>query len=256
MLPEITIVGFTLSMYNTVDALAGLTMLLYILKQTNLYREYLPASIGGHRKRTVFAFLQLLTMSLIFYQALLLLNSTFADWFTEGNGNYYGNLTAWLIVMTLLPMIFKVSPLKTMDLLATGLPLSLFVAKLACFFHGCCSGIKLSGSWYYNLRTLQHEFPVQLLEAIVAQALYHFLCWYQKRNKIAGSVVPVYLILYAASRFVTEFFRADLPNVLGPFDAYQVMSVVYALLGGMILYMLRECNHHSSCEAEDSTEVH
>lgn len=239
MLQKITIAGYTLSLYNVFDTLAGLTLLLYILMQTKKYREYLPTAISSQRKRTVFAFLQLLIMSLIFYRVLLLLNHTFGDWFTQGNGNYYGNLTAWLIVMTLFPVVFKVSPLKTMDLLSPGLPICLFFAKLACFFYGCCSGFELYGYWYFNRNTIKFEFPVQLVEALVALALFVFLRWYQKRNRICGSVFPVYLILYSASRFVTEFFRADLPNVLGPLDAYQIMSIVYIFLGAVLLGMVR-----------------
>lgn len=253
MLPKLTVAGYTLSMYSVFDTLAGLTLLLYILSQTKKYREYLPAAISDQRKRTAFSFFQLLIMSLIFYRLLLLLNHTFADWFTQGNGNYYGNLTAWLLVMTLFPIIFKVSPLKTMDLLSPGLPICLFVAKLACFFHGCCSGFELFGYWYFNRYTIKFEFPVQLVESLVALALFVFLRWYQKRNRILGSVFPVYLILYSASRFLTEFLRADLPNVLGPLDAYQIMSIIYAFLGVVLLSMVRV--HHRRISEQTASEL-
>lgn len=235
MLQEITVAGNTLSLHSVFDALAGLTLLIYILAQTKKYREYLPATTGDKRKLTACAFLLLLIMGFLFYGLLSVLNSAFADWFTRGNANYYGNLTAWPIVMTLLPIIFKVSPLKTMDLLSPGLPLCLFVAKLACFFYGCCSGYEMPGSWYFNQHTDRYEFPVQLLESLIALGLFVFLRWYRKRSRIPGSVFPVYLVLYAASRFVTEFFRADLPHVLGTLTAYQILSAVYVLLGGVLL---------------------
>ena len=235
MLQELTVAGYTLSMYDMFDALAGLTLLIYILMKTKKYREYLFDTTSDPKGYTVLAFLQLLTLSLVFYRALLLLNGIFADWFTQGNANYYGNLTAWLIVMTLFPIIFGVSPLKTMDLLSPGLPLCLSVAKIACFFAGCCSGFEMPNSWYFNWDTGRHEFPVQLVEALVALALYVFLCRYQKRSRIPGSVFPVYLVLYAVSRFATEFLRGDLPSVFGILNAYQILSVVYALLGGVLL---------------------
>ena len=250
MLQELTVAGLTVSMYSVFDTLAGLTLLVYILIQTKKYQKFLPDTTASHRKLTVFAFLQLLIMSLVLYRVLLFLNRTFADWFTQGNGNYYGNLTAWLIVMTLFPIIFKVSPIKTMDLLSPGLSLCLFVAKLACFFHGCCSGFKMSSSWYFNWNTKRYEFPVQMVEALIALALYVFLRCYQKRSKIPGSVFPIYLILYAASRFITEFLRADCPNVLGPFDAYQIMSVVYVFLGAGLLGMVRIYHHRISCRSK------
>ena len=93
----------------------------------------------------------------------------------------------------------------------------------------------MPGSWYFNQHTERYEFPVQLLESLIALGLFVFLRWYQKRNKITGSVFPVYLTLYAVSRFLTEFFRADLPHVLGTLTAYQILSAVYVLLGGVLL---------------------
>ena len=252
MLQKLTVAGNKLSLYSVFDMLAGLTLLVYILIQTKKYREYLPTTTSDRRRLPIFAFLQLLTMSLILYWVLSVLNRAFAEWFTHGNANYYGNLTAWLIVMTLFPVIFRVSPLKTMDLLSLGLPLSLFVAKLACFFHGCCSGFEMSNSWYINQETDRYEFPVQLVEALVALAIYAFLRQYQRRNKIPGSVFPVYVLLYAKTRFVTECFRADFANVLGPFDAYQIMSVVYVFLGAVLLCMVRGHHHRGSQKSKES----
>ena len=158
--------------------------------------------------------------------------------------------------MTLFPIIFKVSPIKTMDLLSPGLPLCLFVAKLACFFHGCCSGFEKFGTRYFNWKTRRFEFPVQLVESLVALALFVFLRWYQKRNKISGSIFPVYLILYATSRFVTEFFRADLPNILGPFDAYQIMSIVYVFLGAILLGIVWVYQHRGSGRPKKADPTH
>lgn len=246
MLQELIVAGNTISLYNVFDTLAGLTLFVYILFQAKKYREYLSTTTSDPKRLLTFAFLLLMIMVILLFGLLLILNRTFANWFTDGNANYYGNLTAWLIVMTLLPIIFKVSPMKTMDLLSPGLPLCLFVAKLACFFSGCCSGFEMPGSWYFNQKTERYEFPVQMIEALVALALFPFLRWYQRRNRVVGSVFPIYVIVYSVSRFVTEFLRADFPNVIGPFDAYQVMSVVYVFFGGVLLYAV--CRHHQKAK--------
>ena len=255
MLQEITVAGNTLSMHSVFDALGILILLIYILLQSRKYCEHLPSVTRDKRKRTDFAFLLLLSMSILTLGLIATLNRAFADWFTHGNANYYGNLTAWLIGMTLLPIMFKVSPLKTMDLLSPGLPLCLFFAKFACFFYGCCSGFEMPGSWYFNQKTGRCEFPVQLVEALVALVLYVFLRWYQKQNKILGSVFPVYLILYTASRFLTEFLRADLDNILGPFDAYQIMSIAYMFLGAILLYMAWIYHRRMPCASEETDSI-
>ena len=238
MLQELSIAGNTISLYNVFNTLSGLILLAFILFQTTKYREFIYTKTTNQKKRTAFAFFQLLIISILLYVLLTVLNRAFANWFTNGNANYYGNLTSWLIIMSLLPSIFRVSPLKTMDLLSPGLPLSLFVAKLACFFHGCCHGFEMTNSFYYNQYTNQHEVPVQLIEAFVAALLFLFLLWYKNKNTIPGSVFPIFLILYSITRFFTEFLRADLPNVLGFLDAYQCMSIIYLFVGGFLLYLV------------------
>ena len=192
----------------------------------------------SNNKRLAVAFAKLTAIYIVGMLLLWVLNKGFGHLFTNGNANYFGSLTAWFISFYLVPLFFRISPLSVSDLLTSGLPLSLFFAKLACFFHGCCFGFQLEKSFYFNQYTQQYEFPVQLLEALVALVLFFFLQWYFKRNKIVGSVFPVYVIIYSFSRFLTEFFRADLPNVIGPFDAYQLMSFIFLLLGSLLLYVV------------------
>lgn len=239
MLQNLTIAGMVISLYKVFDTLAGVVLLCFLFLQTAKYRELLPTILKGQRKRTMIVFAELIIISVLLLPLWFFLNRSFAKWFTNGNANYYGNITAWMIVLTLLPIVFKVSPLKTMDLLTPALPLSLFTAKLACFFHGCCSGIEMQGSFYYNQYTERYEFPVQLLEALVALGIFFFL-QIRKKKIPMGEVFPVYLIVYSASRFLTEFLRDDLPRVFSAFNAYQILSVIYFLLGVYLYMLVRE----------------
>ncbi len=239
MLQELNLAGTVIILYDVFNTLAGIVLLGFILLQTAKYRELLPNQSRNRGKRTLAAFGQLLLIGVLLYAVLSYLNQAFAKWFTNGNANYYGNLTAWLIVVSVIPILFKVDPRKVMDLLSPGLPLCLFVAKVACFFYGCCSGFELPGSFYFNQDTGRPEVPVQMIEALVALALFFYLLWYKKRIKLTGSVFPIYLLFYSVSRFFTEFLRADLPDILGPFNAYQVLSIIFALNGLIFLMTLR-----------------
>ena len=227
-------------MYDFWNAIAILSLLISILFQIPRFIELIPASIHKNitRRKIIIGITECVVIFISSSLLATLLLRYFADWFTHGNANYYGTLTAWMIVVTLLSLLFKINPLKAHDVLTIALPTQLFFAKLACFFHGCCSGFELPGSFYFNQKTGRYEFPVQLVEALVALALFFFLIWYKKRNKIPGSVFPMYIVLYSASRFLTEFLRADFPNVLGPFDAYQIMSFVFLLIGLLIFYFV------------------
>lgn len=225
------------SLYSIFNILAGITIFAFLFLR---YKKYMYAlGLAEKNHPVLLALGQIALICIAFFGLFSVLNPVFAKWFTKGNANYYGNLAAWLITMIVIPFFFRVSPLRAMDVLSPALPLSLFVAKIACFCHGCCSGFEMSGSFYYNNYTNRYEFPVQMLEALVALGLFFFIRYYEKKNIIPGSVFPVYLLGYSITRFVTEFFRADLPNVLGPFDAYQILSLIFALNGCALLLLLR-----------------
>lgn len=225
-------------LYDVFNVLAGVVLAAFLLLR---YQKYIDAVGLREKKRPVLLALgQLALIGIVFFALFSLLNPRFARWFTRRNANYFGNLTAWLITLLVIPFLFRVSPLRAMDVLSPALPLSLFVAKIACFCCGCCYGFTMRGSFYYNELRARHEFPVQMLESLVALGLFFLLLRYEKKNRTPGSVFPLYLAAYGAARFITEFFRADLPNVLGPLDAYQILSVAFALIGAGLLFLLRK----------------
>jgi phosphatidylglycerol:prolipoprotein diacylglycerol transferase len=51
--------------------------------------------------------------------------------------------------------------------------------------------------------------PVQLYESLFCFALFAFLVWLARRKRFEGEVIFAYAILYAAGRFVIEYFRGD-----------------------------------------------
>lgn len=235
MLQSIQIAGTVFWLYSFFDAASGVVLILCMYACTKKFALFCPHALKSKRP-TLTAIAELTAIGVPFFLLFRLLNPAFGRWFTNGYANYYGNLAAWLLALTLIPALLRISPLRTFDLLTPGLPLSLFVAKLGCFFNGCCYGIELRGSWYLNQMTHRYEFPVQLLEAVVALGLFFFLRWYRKRAAFPGGVFPVYLVSYSVTRFFTEFLRDDLPDVVGGLDAYQVISLVCAILGMLLLY--------------------
>lgn len=225
------------SLYKVFNILAGVSISAFLFLR---YKKYIDAlELDETKHPIVLSLVQIALICIVFFGLFSVLNPLFAKWFTKGNANYFGNMIAWLIATIAVPYIFGVSPLRAADVLSPVLPLSLFIAKIACFCHGCCSGFEMPGSFYYNNYTNRYEFPVQMLEALVALGLFSFIRAYEKKNKLPGSVFPIYLTAYSISRFCTEFFRADLPNVLGPLDAYQILSLIFALNGYVLFVLLR-----------------
>ncbi|MBQ7596103.1 MAG: prolipoprotein diacylglyceryl transferase, partial [Clostridia bacterium] len=226
-----------LPFYDIINYFSAAVLFFCVFLKLNPYSDLTPAE-KRKKHNKLYSFLQLLVMCVVFAALFFVLNPGFGKWFTNGNNNYYGTLVAWFIPFSVFPLFFHKSSLATMDLLSGALPLQLFIAKLACFCQGCCSGYEMPGSFYFNQETNRYEFPVQLLEAFVALGLYFYFLHYKKKNKIPGSVFPLYIIIYSVSRFITEFFREDLSDIISVFNAYQIMSVVFLLIGGVLFYFV------------------
>lgn len=232
MLQEIVLFGSTIKMYDVFNILSMIVLFLYFISKTKSFIGICPHALKQNtpKKQYLAAFAE--TSAIFFFGMFLLyfLNTGFGKWFTEGNANYYGSLTAWLLAFIIVPLIFRISPFDASDLFAMGLPLSLFIAKLACFFHGCCHSFEMPGGFYFNQNTHRYEFPVQLVEAFTALTIYFCLRAFRKKLP-PGTVFPAYIALFSVTRFFTEFLRGDLPDVLGPFNAYQILSVIFAVIG-------------------------
>lgn len=233
--------GHFVSLYDLWNFISIVFMLGYLLFQINkfsLISKY--ASIQPTAARRILVSLaEIIAIAVVAFILFKILNPAFADLFTQGNANYYGSLVAWFLVVTLLPLIFRADVFKTHDLFAPALPLQLIFAKIACYFTGCCHGFEMPDSFYVNPNSGIHEFPVQLIESLVALLLFIFMIIQQKKNRIAGSLFPIYLILYSYSRFLTEFLRDDLPNVLGVFNTYQIISFVFFVFGLSLYFLVR-----------------
>lgn len=151
--------------------------------------------------------------------------------------NYYGTLIFKPIILYLFFYVIAINPLKQMDLITPAYPLALVSTKLACFFHGCCSGFECSWG-YYDQTECKNLFPSQLVEAGLALLLFIFLLWYRKKAK-EGTLFPIYLILYSATRFFSEFTRIE-KNILGPFKTYHFLCLAGIILGVVeLLVVLR-----------------
>ncbi len=167
------------------------------------------------------------------YQFPGALNMNFANWFGTGT-NYFGLLTAAPILMAVFCVVLWVNPLKQMDLITPIYPLALAITKFSCLCAGCCNGME----WEYgvfNYKAGRPEVPVQLIEALWGFLIFFFIMRYKKKAKL-GTLYPLYTILFSATRFFSEFLRAE-PNVLGPLKTYHLLCLA-GVVYGLILYIV------------------
>lgn len=158
----------------------------------------------------------------------------------DTGANYFGLVLSGPLMVFGICLLLKIDPLAQLDLITPAYPLALIFVKIACYFAGCCSGFPWKHG-FYNPISRQIEFPSQLLESAVALQLFVFLlCFKHKMKK--GTVFPVYLIVYSALRFFTEFTRWE-PSVFIGLKMYQLLCIAGVVIG--ILEYFAVCKYNA-----------
>lgn len=97
---------------------------------------------------------------------------------------------------------------KLLDISALNLSLLQGVAHIACSIAGCCYGYE----WEHGILNVESQkllFPIQLLESFVSLCIFAALLILEKKKnyKSDGTIYPIFLIAFGATRFFLEFLR-------------------------------------------------
>jgi len=170
----------------------------------------------------------------------------------RSGGVFYGGLI--LAVAVALVYIRRVGlPLwTTTDVFAPGIALGHVVGRFGCFFAGCCWGKPTTLPWGItftdpfaaaNVGTPLNQslHPTQLYEAGAEFLILALLLGTEQKGKpFAGRTFWLYMLLYAVTRFIIEFFRDDPRGMVGVLSTSQFISVILAPLAiGMLVYLGR-----------------
>jgi len=170
----------------------------------------------------------------------------------RSGGVFYGGLI--LAVTVALWYIRKIRlPLwTTCDVFAPGIALGHVVGRFGCLFAGCCFGKPTTKPWGITftdpfaaanvgtpLGVLLH--PTQLYEAGAELIILIVLLWSERKGRpFAGRTFWLYMLLYAVSRFIIEFFRGDDRGNVGVLSTSQFISVLlFPLAIVMLVYLSR-----------------
>lgn len=170
----------------------------------------------------------------------------------RSGGVFYGGLI--LAVLVALWYIRHVGlPLwTTCDVFAPGIALGHVVGRFGCLFAGCCYGKPTTKPWGI---TFTDPFaasnvgtplgvplhPTQLYEAGAEFVILLILLWSERKGRpFAGRTFWLYMLLYAISRFVIEFYRGDDRGMVGPLSTSQFISILLAPLAiAMLVWLSR-----------------
>jgi phosphatidylglycerol---prolipoprotein diacylglyceryl transferase len=167
----------------------------------------------------------------------------------RAGGVFYGGLIASVAVGFLLVRRYKLPVWTTADLLAPGIALGHVVGRFGCLMAGCCYGRPTDVAWaitFTDPLAAQNVgtplgiplHPTQLYDAGAELIILGLLLFTERKGRpFAGRTFWLYLLLYAISRFIIEFYRGD-PNrgtVFGALSTSQFVSLL--LIPGSILML-------------------
>ena len=136
-------------------------------------------------------------------------------------GDFYGGFIGGVAASA---MFFRRNPTlpfwRVADLCAPAIALGQAIGRIGCLMAGDDYGRPTTVPWAVTftdpdaatiggapLGVALH--PVQLYESAACLVLFGVLVWLDRRRHRDGDVILAYTILYAAARFVLEFFRGD-----------------------------------------------
>lgn len=230
-----------ISLYDLLSVLMFVPILIFNLsqfKRKKLVLSKKTRSIINNsrkaRKENAYVLLEIIIISLLQYALIPICNMVLGTLFKSGF-NYFGLLFIGPVVLTIVFAFSGIDVLKHIDLIAPAYPLALIVAKLGCFCYGCCYGIECSFGLYNHLNKAV-EFPIQLVEAGLGLILFVFLMLIRRKTK-EGTLFPIYIVGYSATRFFSEFLRHE-ADVLWIFKRYHLFCLAGIVIGVIELYLV------------------
>ncbi|MCL2145361.1 MAG: prolipoprotein diacylglyceryl transferase [Endomicrobia bacterium] len=129
----------------------------------------------------------------------------------------FGGLLGAFVSINLYKFIFKRMSKSFGDNFALMFALGAGLAKLGCFFSGCCGGKEWGflGIEYY---------PTQLIESLFNFVMVIILYELFKNGKVKNMLFPIYVSSYMVARFFVEFIRTESPAVFG-LTVYQIIAL-------------------------------
>jgi phosphatidylglycerol:prolipoprotein diacylglycerol transferase len=173
----------------------------------------------------------------------------------QSGGVFYGGLLGALPVAWWYVRRHKLDIWRSADVLAPGVVLGQSIGRLGCFSAGCCYGRATDVPWAVTFTDpyVQRQVgtpldlplhPAQLYESLLCLGIFILVMWIARRKQFHGQVLLAYISLYAAGRFVLEYFRGDAARGAvfgGALSTSQFIAILMALAAALLYpYLARK----------------
>ena len=165
----------------------------------------------------------------------------------KGGLVFYGGFTAAALAGVLYVRTKGLPTWEIGDVVAPALALGQALGRVGCLFAGCCYGAQCDLPWavtFSDPRSLAPLgiplHPAQLYAAAANFATFAVLYWVARpRQRSAGQLLGLYLVLYPITRFLLEFLRDDPRGALGVLSTSQALGIPLLAVGLWVLYTRR-----------------
>ncbi len=168
----------------------------------------------------------------------------------RSGGVFYGGLIAASLTCIYQLRKHKLPLWQSGDLFAPGIALGYMVGRLGCLAAGCCYGKPTQVAWAVTFTDPAAAMnvgtplgvplhPTQIYESLAGLLIFVTLIVIERRGKpYAGRTFWQFVLMYAVSRFIIEFFRGDDRGMVSMFSTSQLISLGLAPLSLVMLWWL------------------
>lgn len=161
----------------------------------------------------------------------------------NGGLSFHGGAIGGSLAVILFSRWKKISVWTMADVCVPGLVLGAAVARLGCFFNGCCYGCAAQVPWavvFPNLHDGVPRHPAMLYDMLLHLVLLGALFALKPIRKRKGDLLAFYLIGFSILRFITEIFRKGATGRVFLLDLTMAQWASFGILAlGLALFFLR-----------------
>ncbi len=159
--------------------------------------------------------------------------------------SYFGGLIGIIIAGLIFSRKYKINFWQLTDFVIPAIPAGYFFGRVGNFLNGELYG-RVTDKWwgmYFSVDPFVLRHPSQLYEAFFEGVVIFLILWLlrNKKIKITGQWLIVYVFLYGLFRFVIEFFREPDPQIGLVFNFLtlgQVLSLIMLVFAGYLFFRL------------------
>ena len=250
MYQYIELFGRTINLLDLFNILGTYSIAIWLIchlkeyKEVSTYSQIAQTKIAKGRDNFFFRWIFVVVEFLIFYAIILTMETPLVRIVAritigDSGPNFFYNIYALPFMLIIISILFRVTPLRVLDMMAPAIDIALIFFKIACFCWGCCYGVETDKFGMQNANTERVDFPVQLVETACAVVmLIILLIIRRKKDRKEGLLYPIFMLMYCGSRFVSEFWRDDYPNIFGPLKNYHIQCIVGFVEGLIFLFVV------------------